>query len=360
MERTVPTLTDTAPFSVSLENRAESPEYVQISTAAAMALGYWPPLFRRNACLTGLNLLVTYADGCKARCAYCGLHRERQIEPEKRTFIRVSWPAYPLEDVIERLNRVGHSLRRVCVGMITHARAFEDMNTIIRQFRDRSDRPISALIGPTMIPDPNRLAEIREAGADMVGIAIDAATPELFDRFRGRAVDGPHRWDHYWATVEAAVRMFGRYRVGVHLIVGLGETEQEMIATIQRAHDMGAYTHLFSFFPEAGSLLEHHPQPPYGQYRRVQLARYIINQGYGRYEQMDFNEAGQVISFGIPTEDLIRYGEPFMTSGCPDSTGRVACNRPFGNERPGQPIRNYPFLPEPEDVELIRYQLREY
>ena len=338
----------------------QSPEYVQISQAAAMALGYQPALFRRNAYLTGLNLLVTYPEGCMARCAYCGLHHQRQVPPGRRkTFIRVDWPTYPLEDVIARLKRDGGQLRRVCVGMITHRRALDDMNTILRAFHEECALPISALIAPTLIR-PSQLEETQKAGADMVGIAIDAATPELFDRFRGRGVGGPHRWEHYWNVLEEAVRIFGRYKVGVHLIVGLGETEQEMIATIQRAHDIGAHTHLFSFFPEGGSLMEDHSQPSYGHYRRVQLARYIIKQDYGRYEQMDFNEAGQVVHFGVPTDDLIRYGEPFMTSGCPGPNGRVACNRPFGNERAGQPLRNYPFPPEPEDVELIRYQLREY
>jgi len=317
-------------------------------------------MFRRNSCLTGLNLLVTYPGGCIGRCAYCGLNRQRQVKPEKRTFIRVNWPTYPVDDIIARLKRDGGQLRRVCVGMITHRRAFDDMNTIIHRFRDEADRPLTALIAPTLIRDLSRLVEVKEAGADMVGVAIDAATPELFERFRGRGVKGPHRWEHYWATLEEAVRIFGRYKVGVHLIVGLGETEQEMIAAIQRAHDLGAHTHLFSFFPEGGTLMDDHPQPPYGQYRRVQLARYIINGEHGRYEQMDFNDAGRVVDFGVETAELIRYGEPFMTSGCPGPDGRVACNRPFGNERAGRPIRNYAFPPEPEDVELIRYQLRDY
>lgn len=338
----------------------ESPEYVQTSLAAAMALGYRPAAFRRNSCLTGLNLLVTYGDGCVGRCAYCGLNRQRQVEPEKRTFIRVNWPTYPVDDIIARLKQDGGQLRRVCVGMITHRRAFEDMNTIIRRFRDEADRPITALIAPTLIRGLSRLAEVKEAGADMVGVAIDGATPELFERFRGKGVKGTHCWEHYWATLEEAVRIFGRYKVGVHLIVGLGETEQEMIATIQRAHDLGAHTHLFSFFPEGGTPMDDHPQPSYGQYRRVQLARYIINRECGCYERMDFNDAGQVVDFGVATVELIQYGEPFMTSGCPGPDGRVACNRPFGNERPGRPIRNYAFPPEPEDVELIRYQLRDY
>jgi len=38
----------------------------------------------------------------------------------------------------------------------------------------------------------------------------------------------------------------------------------------------------------------------------------------------------------------------------------VACNRPFGNEKAGRPIRNYAFEPEIEDIALIRYQLKDY
>lgn len=338
----------------------QSPDYVQTSLAAAMSLGFRRGQFRRNSDLTGLNLLVTYPDGCVARCGFCGLSHQRQVAPGKRTFIRVDWPTLPLDDVIVHLNADGGKLRRVCVGMITHRRAFDDMNAIIRRFAAESDRPISALIAPTLIRDLNRLDEIAEAGADMIGVAVDAATPELFERYRGRGVSGPHRWGHYWATLERSAAVMGRHKVGVHLIVGLGETEEEMIATIQRAHDLGAHTHLFSFYPEAGSPMQDHPQPSYGHYRRVQLARYIINNEHGRYEAMDFNEAGQVIDFGVETDELIRWGEPFLTSGCPGPDGRVACNRPFGNERPGRAIRNYAFLPEPEDVALIRYQLRDY
>jgi biotin synthase len=338
----------------------QSPEYVQTSLAAAMSLGYRRAAFRRDSYLTGLNLLVTYPEGCAARCGFCGLSHQRQVEPEKRTFIRVDWPTYTVDDVIARLNQNGSQLQRVCVGMITHRSAFDDMNNIIRRFHEESDRPISALISPTLLKDLGRLAEIKEAGADMIGVAVDAATPALFDRYRGKGVKGPHRWDHYWAAAEESVRILGRYQVGVHLIVGLGETEQEMIAAIQRAQDLGAHTHLFSFYPEAGSPMEDHPQPTYGHYRRVQLARYIINKEHGRCEQMDFDESGQVVDFGVATDELIQYGEPFITSGCPGPDGKVACNRPFGNERPGRPIRNYAFPPEPEDVELIRYQLRDY
>jgi biotin synthase len=339
----------------------ESPEYVQTSLAAAITLGFTGGRFRRDARLTGLNLLLTYRDGCVGQCSYCGLSRSRELVTEnKRTFIRVQWPTYPLDEIIARTQATDGQLKRVCVSMITHRRAFADMNTVVARCRQGTDLPISALIAPTLLTDPEAmLAETQSAGADMASIAIDAATPALFDHHRRAGVGGPHRWEHYWRTVEAAVRVFGPYKVGVHLIVGLGETEREMIETIQRAHDLGVYTHLFSFFPEVGTPVDGCPQPGYGQYRRVQLARHIINQAYGRAEAMTFNFAGQVVDFGLDIEDTVAEGSAFMTSGCSGQDGRVACNRPFGNERPSQPIRNYPFPPEVEDVALIRLQLQE-
>ena len=343
----------------------ESPEYVQTSMAAAKTLGYYPNTFRRNSYLRGLNLLLTYDQRCLGRCAYCGMNSVREVDVAEadRTFIRVRWPTYPVSDIIARMKDDGGQLQRVCVGMITHPRAFDDMNAIVHRFHAEVGRPISALISPTSIRDAGRLAETRRAGADMATVAIDAATSEIFDRYRGQGAGGPHRWELFWEMLAGAAEIFGRGRIGVHLIVGLGETEQEMVQAIQRAQDLGAGTHLFSFFPEGGTSMDGHGQPSYGQYRRVQLARYLINKGLGHCEHMSFDPLGRVVGFGVDEailEESIRFGEPFMTSGCPGLDGRTACNRPFGNERSGRPIRNYAFEPEVEDVALIRYQLQDY
>ncbi|UCE37316.1 MAG: radical SAM protein [Thermoplasmata archaeon] len=337
-----------------------SPEYLQTSTAAAMTMKLLPGRFFRGARLNALNLLLTYEDGCKANCSYCGLSKARDVDEEDRTFIRVDWPSYQIDEIIKRTNEHGKHLQRLCVSMITHPRAFEDMCWVMKKFKDETDLLISGLISPTMIKDKKSIERIRISGADMVGIAIDTVTPELFEEHRGKGVKGPHKWDHYWEVVKWCVEVFGRGNVGVHLIVGLGETEREMIESIQRAEDLGAKTHLFSFFPEGGSKLEKHVQPSYGRYRRVQLARYIINGGLGSLNNMKFNEKGQVIEFGVDLNKIIQDGEAFMTSGCAGKNGKVACNRPFGNERPSRPIRNFPFLPDEQDIKLIKEQLADY
>jgi biotin synthase len=333
-----------------------SPEYMQTSLAASLTLGFQSGSFHRNAKLKGLNLLLHYEEGCLGKCHFCGLSRSRQEGPKGKTFIRVDWPLYPLEEIIQRTNGKGQ-LHRVCISMITHPKALKDTLYVIQKLKEGTELYISVLISPTMIHGEDSLLSMKKAGAERVGIAIDAATPELFDQLRGPGVGGPHRWDHYWKVVQMAAAVFGKFYVGIHLIVGLGETEKEMVETIQRGQDWGAHTHLFSFFPEKGSPMEKHSSPPLGQYRRIQLARWIINEGLGSASQMKFDENQRLIDFGIDVEPLIQMGEPFMTSGCPGRDGKVACNRPYGNERPSGLIRNFPFMLEPEDIDQIRSQL---
>ena len=130
---------------------------------------------------------------------------------------------------------------------------------------------------------------------------------------------------------------------------------------------MGSLTHLFSFFAEAGSAMADCTQPPVGQYRRAQLARYLINKGLGRFDDMAFDADGKLINFGV-TESILNEaidsGVPFMTSGCDGKTRANACNRPYSNCTPYQAymgeLRNYPFTPIAEDIEVIRRQLRDY
>jgi biotin synthase len=212
---------------------------------------------------------------------------------------------------------------------------------------------VSALIAPTVVREVERLRELREAGADCVGVAVDLATEGLFDRHRGAGVGGPHRWDQYWRTVGEAVRVFGRGKVSVHLIVGLGETEREMVGALADSWERGAVPHLFSFFPERGSPLEGRPQPPPARYRRVQLARHLIVTGAARMDAMSFGTEGELQDFGVDPEPYLRDGSVFMTSGCPGPDGRTACNRPYGNERPSGVLYNYPFVPGVEDLEVV-------
>jgi biotin synthase len=303
---------------------------------------------------------LTYEQGCAARCAYCGLSGNRQGEYEEKSFIRVTWPLHRLEEIFDQINKRRQAVKRICISMITHRQAISDSIEICSLLKNRFDIPISILVSPTII-DRDDLVAFKAAGADKIGVAVDLATPALFDQFRGSGVKGPHRWETYWKCLEDSVDVFGEGNAGPHFMTGMGETEKEMCIAIQRARDMGGRTHLFSFFPEIGSIMEKKLPPPMDQYRRIQIARYLIDEKIKKAEEFVYDADGRIMNFALSAQRLnaiINSGEPFRTSGCSGYDGEVACNRPYANSRPGPDIRNYPFAPNAEDIQRIRGQLR--
>jgi biotin synthase-related radical SAM superfamily protein len=343
-----------------------SPEYVQVSTAAAITLGLVPGRMHRTACTHCLNLLVTYPEGCRANCAYCGLarHREEARDYADRNFIRVDWPTVRYDEVIERVKAAEDrgQFQRMCISMITHPNSDQDTFVLLEKWvREIQHVPVSILSNPTTM-EKEDLKRLKAMGADIFTVALDAVTPAIFDRTRGKGVDSPHKWEKYWQAIEWAAEVFGPEKFGAHLICGLGETEREILEVAQRIKDLGGHNHMFAFFPERGSLMEDWPPVDRAQWRRVQLARFIIDYAGGRVDAMLFDEAGRVIDFGLPEEELellIRSGKPFRTSGCPgkDDEEVSACNRPYGDSSPTD-IRSFPFALDRRDVAIVRRQLR--
>jgi lipoyl synthase len=344
-----------------------SPDYVQMSTAAAITLGLQPGQMYRCACTRCLNLLLTYPEGCRANCAYCGLarHREARRDYADRNFIRADWPAAPLAAVVERVAAQGAAtaFHRMCISMITHPRSDADTRVVLKAWTDRiapATVPVSILSNPTTMTRSD-VAALKALGAEIFTVALDACTPVIFERTRGRGVMSPHRWPKYWEIFADAADIFGPEKIGMHLIIGMGETEQEALSVVQQVRDRGGHSHLFCFFPERGSLMDHLPATPRDQWRRVQLARYLIDYRGVRIEQMRFDAAGHIAGFGVAKselDDIIGLGLPFRTSGCPGKfrPDLSACDRPYGDSPP-RDIASYPFQPNGGDLRHIRRQL---
>lgn len=344
-----------------------SPKYVQMSTAAAITLGLVPGKLHRCSCTRCLNLLLTYPEGCRANCAYCGLARHREAERNyaDRNFIRVDWPAALMDEVAELVARnvEDSPFHRMCISMITHPNSDEDTVVVLKKWTDRIDPaaiPISILSNPTTMTRAD-VGRLRDMGSDIFTVALDAATPELFDRTRGKGVQSPHSWEKYWEILLDARDIFGPQKFGAHIIVGMGETEFDVLNLVQRLVDLGGHSHMFCFFPEKGSLMDHLPATPRDQWRRVQLGRYLIDYCGARVERMRFDEAGRVIDFGVPRSELdavIDAGIAFRTSGCPGKFADdiSACDRPYGDSPPRN-IASYPFPLAEVDLRRVRSQL---
>jgi biotin synthase len=296
--------------------------------------------------------VMTYRRGkCTANCGFCPQAREGHSKAEMLS--RVSWPIFPVGRFLDRLENAvkGEKIRRVCVQALNYPDVFTHLSALVNAIEQRVKVPVSVSCQPLNGKNIERLAE---AGVERIGIPLDAATEELFDKVKGLAAKGPYRWESQFRLFDEAVRVFGKERVSTHLIVGLGETEKEMICIVQKCVDRGILPALFAFTSISGTKLENRPQPRLEVYRRIQIARHLILSGISRFEDMHFDSQDCVDNFGIGKNTLmniVRTEAPFRTSGCPD------CNRPYYNEKPSGPLYNYPKRISREELYEIERQL---
>ncbi|MBI4007814.1 MAG: radical SAM protein [Planctomycetes bacterium] len=349
-----------------IESTNSYPEYIRTSLASAIALRFRSGRFYRDVKPYCVNLLLTYPDYCYANCAYCGLARTRPANEGNKSFIRVEWPILQTSKVIERIAKYQQNIRRVCVSMVSHPMAVSDTLNITKAISRSSQIPISVLIAPNLINEEG-LLKLKDSGADTVGIGLDAASKGVFERTRGKGVKGSLSWENYWDVLGRAVRIFGLNKVSCHIIVGIGETDRELADIFFKIHELGALIHLFSFYPEPDSNMSKRRRPSLKRFRRVQLLRHLVETNCIEPEALEFGASGKNI--GIKTsngkiKEAIESGLPFVTGGCCSrgaqavlGSGDIACNRPFGSYRPGEPFRDFPFHPEPHDITNVRKEL---
>ena len=351
------------PTSLQQQHYDISPDYVRISVAAAIELGLAPGKINRCSC-NCINLLQNYPQGCAANCSYCGLARERPGLAEENSFIRVDWPLFPTDLVAQKIaeKESRDTVGRVCIAQVQDHRATRDLVDMTERVHQAAPEvPISALVTATLLEESD-LQAMKTAGVDIVGVGLDAASEAIFLKTRGKLAKGPHRWDQHWEIVRAARRIYGPMKVNCHLIVGLGETDKEMFDLIFQLKDEQIAGYLFSFNPEPGTVMQDVPRAPLERWRRIQYVKYLIENYDLQREALEYSEKGELISMTPPCADVAKLafdsGLAFMTNGCPDRHGSMACNRPYGSYRPGEAYRDYPFVPSRTDRTLIAKQMR--
>ncbi len=292
---------------------------IQVSIGTATVLG----LAQAPLAVAPTTAYLMIGGRCLLDCAFCAQGRYSQASALGLS--RVTWPEYDRESVVARLAEAARqgAFRRVCLQVTVTRDALERSLTVLRRIKTVADLPVDLAILPHTM---DQVRQLLDAGADHVGFGLDAACERVFVQVKGG------NWQRSLNLLEETARSFPQ-RAAVHLIVGLGETEREMIERIQWAHDRGITVGLFAFTPVRGTPLADQPAPPLAVYRRIQAARWLIVHDRVQFTEMVFDASGRLVDFGTP---LPFTGEPFQTSGCPD------CNRPFYNELPGGPWYNYP------------------
>ncbi|ACS33914.1 radical SAM protein [Thermococcus gammatolerans] len=300
---------------------------VRVSYGTAIAMG----LIRAKLLARPTTAyLMTYWPGkCANDCAFCAQARSSKADLAKLS--RVTWPAFELEKVVQALpnGRFG----RICLQTIDYPGMLDDVLALLRALKPLS-LPVSVSITPV---DNATLEEFKGLGVDYVGVGLDVASERLFGEIKP-----DFEWDEMWGFAERIVEVLGPGKALIHVIVGLGETDRELVEVFERAYSIGADVSLFAFTPLKGTRLENLEPPSVERYRKVQLARWLIERDLG--DRILFE--GESIA-GFDLEDIEVPPAVFATHGCP------ACNRPYYNERPGGELYNFPFPPEERYVKKI-------
>ncbi|HVP16402.1 MAG TPA: radical SAM protein [candidate division Zixibacteria bacterium] len=332
-----------------IDSSENLPEQIRVSLGSVVVLGLADA--KLDAAPTTAYLMTYRQEKCNANCGFCPQARGSTTRADMLS--RVSWPAYRTQEVLERIvDAAGDGrIKRVCIQALNYSQVFCDLHAIIRLVSHSTKVPISVSCQPLNIENMRQLAD---AGAERIGIPLDAATKEVFDRTKGVGAAGPYNWKKQWQHLKNAKKVFGEGKVSTHLIVGLGETDKEMVKTIQKCVDLAILPALFAFTPIPGTPLGDETQPQITKYRRIQTARHLILHRIAKCDDMNFDKNGLITDFGVSEETLakiIQTGEPFFTSGCP------GCNRPFYNEKPSGPIYNFPRELTPTELSTAKKQL---
>ncbi|NVM55253.1 MAG: radical SAM protein [Candidatus Helarchaeota archaeon] len=325
-------------------------EYIRVSVGTAAVLGLVK--MQLDAIPTTAYLMLFSEKRCLANCGFCPQARESKARIDYLS--RIIWPKFELLEVKKAFESLleQEKFERICIQAINYTGFFDDLVGVVETLNSLGI-PLSVSVQPLNAEQMKKLHELK---VSRIGIPLDAATRTLFYNIKGKGAKGPYKWEKYFNNLELAQSIFGQTNVSTHLIIGLGETEFEAVKFIQQVIDSKVLPALFTFTPIKGTNFETKSRPTLFQYRKMQLARYLIKNKICRMKDFTFNEDKELINFGIPKEklyEIIQTGKPFLTSGC------SGCNRPYYNERPGEELYNYPRPLTDEEIYQIVKQFEE-
>jgi len=311
---------------------------IRLSVGSAMVLGLRPI----KADVLPSTVYALLGNHCVGKCRFCTQSMDNKAD--KRLLSRVIWPEFDLNLVLDRIKN-NCNASRICIQTLKYAGLITDLSFLVKTIKKVSTLPVSVCINPL---DKESLVRLKDLGVDRVGIGLDCASQKIFAEMKPG-----FSWDYYNHFLTDVAEVFGT--VSVHLIVGLGETDEEMVQQFQRLSDLNYRVSLFAFTPVKGTDLSFF-SPEIGRYRALQLARYLIVNKLARFSDINF-ERGKIKSINIMPimiKNTIKSGKVFETSGCP------SCNRPMYNERPRGTIYNYSKPLFVNEMEKANRELKEY
>lgn len=293
---------------------------IRLSAGTAIELG----LLNKKSDIPPTTAYIMVGNNCDNKCAFCSQSIESNSRKDKLS--RVVWPEFTKEEISSSLKKYNkNNIKRICIQSMSSKEAHKASEEFIKYIKKEIDIPVSL---SAKIENSDDIERFLGMGADRIGIAIDAANKELYEKIKG---------NNYENKVDFINEMAKKYpnKISTHIIVGLGETHKEIFDLYTNLKENSVTISLFAFTPVKGTRMENINQPTIESYRKVQLMTYMIDKGY-KEENFTFKD-GYIEDIKLNSKILedIHKGYPFEITGCKN------CNRPYYNERPKSTIYNY-------------------
>ncbi|NMB77705.1 MAG: radical SAM protein [Methanomicrobiales archaeon] len=162
---------------------------------------------------------ITVTGSCIFKCRYC-------------TVPKIGGRRKSVEEIMQMVESVRHRIHAISITSGVLESIEEEEAYVLEVVRRLAFYNLP--IGVSIFPSDKTPEHLKELGVAEVKFNLEAATPELFAKMCP-GLD----YDRLWQTLDRSVALFGRNRVFSNIIIGLGETDAEMKACIQKLTSHG-------------------------------------------------------------------------------------------------------------------------
>jgi radical SAM protein (TIGR04043 family) len=225
----------------------DRPRFYDLQTAEGVPYEKIARLHGRNVLATTVvQTCIRYAED--QRCRFCSI--EESLRSDATTAVKRPAELAEVAEAAVRLDGIEHMVMTTGTSAGSD-RGARHLARCVRAVKSAvPGLPIQVQCEPPT--DLAVLAELRDAGADAIGIHVESLDGDVRRRWMpGKATVPLSQYRDAWRE---AVRVFGRNQVSTYLLVGLGEDPEELVAGAGELIEMGVYPFVVPFRPHPGTL----------------------------------------------------------------------------------------------------------
>ena len=239
---------------VSKVSFAKDPEFYKLSTNDGIPYSKIATLHSTDVLATTVLQTCIRYETRKQTCKFCSIGQSLAAE---RTIARKT--PEQLAEVAKaavKLDGVKHMV--MTTGTTSTAdRGAKILRDSVLAVKKAVNLPIQVQCEPP--EDLIWLKRLKYAGADSLGLHLEAVTPEV--RKRVMPSKASISIEEYMAAFEMAVPVFGWAQVSTYILAGLGDSAEDILAMCERLTNIGVYPFVVPFVPIRGTPMEDHEPP---------------------------------------------------------------------------------------------------